>query len=124
MNMPQDNFQQLAGFLLPEGLLDFFEIEEVYKTGAGFHIHLVEKNIVPKEYNNQRVLSKGFLPEIKIQDFPMRGKAVFLHVKRRRWQVESTGDIISRDWKLISSGTRITQEFANFLKGLLRYSSY
>ena len=121
--MPQDNFQQLAEFLLPDGLLDFFKIEEVYKTDAGFHIHLLEKNIVPKEYNNQKVLSKGFLPEIKIQDFPMRGKAVFLHIKRRRWQIESTGDIISRDWKLISSGTRITQEFADFLKGLLRYGS-
>lgn len=121
--MPQDNFQQLAEFLLPDGLLDFFKIEEVYKTDAGFHIHLLEKNIVPKEYNNQKVLSKGFLPEIKIQDFPLRGKAVFLHIKRRRWQIESTGDIISRDWKLISSGTRITQEFADFLKGLLRYGS-
>jgi len=121
--MPQDNFQQLAEFLLPEGLLDFFEIEEVYKTEEGFHIHLIEKNLVPKEYNNQKVLSKGFLPEIKIQDFPMRGKAVFLHVKRRRWQIESTGKIFSRDWKLVSLGTRITEEFATFLKGLLRFSS-
>jgi hypothetical protein len=121
--MPQDNFKQLAEFLLPEGLLDFFQIEEVYKTNEGFHIHLVEKNIVPKEYCNQKLSSKGFLPEIKIQDFPMRGKAVFLHVKRRRWLIESSGKIISRDWKLISSGTRITQEFADFLKGLLRYSS-
>lgn len=123
MIMPHDNFQQLAEFLLPDGLLDFFKIEEVYKTDAGFHIHLIEKNIVPKEYNNQKALSKGFLPEIKIQDFPLRGKAVFLHIKRRRWQIESTGDIISRDWNLIGSGTRITQEFADFLKGLLRYSS-
>lgn len=122
--MPQDNYQQLSEFLLPEGLLDFFEIEEVYKKEEGFHIHLIEKNITPKEYNNQKLLSKGFLPEIKIQDFPMRGKAVFLHIKRRRWLVELTGEIISRDWKLVSSGTRITQEFADFLKGLLRYSSH
>lgn len=121
--MPQDNFQQLAKFLLPEGLLDFFNLEEVYKTNEGFHIHLEEKNIVPKEYSNQKLLSKGFLPEIKIQDFPLRGKAVFLHIKRRRWLQEKTGDIVSRDWKLISSGTRITQEFADFLKGLLRHSS-
>lgn len=121
--MPQDNFQQLAKFLLPEGLLDFFNLDEVYKTDEGFHIHLVEKNIVPKEYSNQKLLSKGFLPEIKIQDFPLRGKAVFLHIKRRRWLLEATGEIVSRDWKLISSGTRITQEFADFLKGLLRHSS-
>lgn len=121
--MSQDNFQQLAKFLLPEGLLDFFNLEEVYKTNEGFHIHLEEKNIVPKEYSNQKLLSKGFLPEIKIQDFPLRGKAVFLHIKRRRWLLEATGDIVSRDWKLISSGTRITQEFADFLKGLLRHSS-
>lgn len=122
--MPQNNFQQLAEFLLPEGLLDFFNIEEVYKTDEGFHIHLLEKNLYPKEYSNQKLLSKGFLPEIKIQDFPMRGKAVFLHIKRRRWLIELTGEIISRDWKLVSSGTRITQEFADFLKGILRYSSH
>lgn len=122
--MSQDNFQQLAKFLLPEGLLDFFNLEEVYKTDAGFHIHLVEKNVIPNEYSNQKLLSKGFLPEIKIQDFPLRGKAVYLHIKRRRWLLEKTGDIVSRDWKLISSGTRITQEFADFLKGLLRYSSH
>ena len=121
--MPEDNFQQLAKLLLPEGLLDFFNLEEVYKTNEGFHIHLEEKNIVPKEYSNQKLLSKGFLPEIKIQDFPLRGKAVFLHIKRRRCLQEKTGDIVSRDWKLISSGTRITQEFADFLKGLLRHSS-
>ena len=118
--MPQDNFQQLAEFLLPEGLLYFFEIEKVYKTDEGFHIHLIEKNIIPKEYHNQKVLSKGFLPEIKIQDFPMRGKPCFLRVKRRRWLLLESGKVISRDWNIVAQGTRITEDFATFLKGINR----
>ena len=31
-----------------------------------------------------------------------------------------TGEIIQRDWQLLSTGTRITNEFALFLKGVLR----
>ena len=120
--MPQNNYQQLVEFLLPEGLLEYFEITESWKNESGFHIQLIEKNIIPEEYKDQVTLSKGFYPEIKIQDFPMRGKAVYLYIKRRRWLIESTGKTISRDWNLVSLGTQITQEFADFLKGLIRFN--
>lgn len=33
----------------------------------------------------KHLLSKGFLLGITIQDFPIRDKRVFLHIKRRRW---------------------------------------
>lgn len=62
------------------------------------------------------VQSKGFLPEITVDDFPLRGKSVKLHIKRRRWTEVKSGDIIQRDWNLIAKGTRMTQDFAEFLK--------
>ena len=37
------------------------------------------------EYSDLHLHSKGFLPEIEVQDFPIRGKAVYLRIKRRRW---------------------------------------
>ncbi|WP_442913434.1 hypothetical protein [Labilibaculum sp. K2S] len=43
-----------------------------------------EKNIIPAEYSDQELLSKGFLPEICIQDFPIRDKGLFLYIKQRR----------------------------------------
>ena len=53
---------------------------------------------------------------ITIQDFPLRGKYVYLHIKRRRWTNKTTGEIIKRDWQLVAKGTSMTQEFAAFLK--------
>ncbi|RGW96401.1 hypothetical protein DWV41_11125 [Bacteroides stercoris] len=38
--------------------------------------------------------SKGFFPEIEVQDFPIRGKAVYLRVKRRRWEDPETGQYL------------------------------
>ena len=66
------------------------------------------------------MVSKGFLDEITIQDFPLRGKFVYLHIKRRRWTNKTTGEIIKRDWALVAKGTRMTQEFAAFLKEINR----
>ncbi len=60
--------------------------------------------------------------EIEVQDFPVRGKAVYLRIKRRRWEDPETGQTYSRDWNLVASGTRITAEFGAFLKALLRQS--
>ncbi len=71
---------------------------------------------------NLHLHSKGFFPEIEVQDFPVRGKAVYLRIKRRRWEDPETGQTYSRDWNLVASGTRITAEFGAFLKALLRQS--
>ena len=48
------------------------------------HLYLQEINQIPKEFQNQKLESKGFFDEITVQDFPIRGHKVFLHIKRRR----------------------------------------
>ena len=114
----QNAYETLVRLLLPQGMLDFFELTNVTQTDIGLQLYLKEKNIVPSEYQEQKLESKGFLPEIMVQDFPIRGQKVNLHIKRRRWEVMDTGEIITRDWKLVSKGARITTEFGNFLKGI------
>ena len=113
---------QTSGYslLLPTGMLEYFEITEVKENGNSVDIYLTELNIIPSEYKNDKLQSKGFYEEITINDFPIRGKRLLLHLKRRRWLNESTGDIVNRDWELVAKGTRMTQEFASFLKGHLR----
>jgi hypothetical protein len=113
---------QKSGYslLLPTGMLEYFEITEVKEHGDSVDIYLTELNIVPCEYRNDKLQSKGFYEEITINDFPIRGKRLLLHLKRRKWLNESTGDIVNRDWGLVAKGTRMTQEFASFLKGYLR----
>jgi len=49
----------------------------------------------------------------------LRGKPVLLHIKRRRWTLVDSGEVIKRDWNLVAKGTRITSEFASFLKGII-----
>ncbi len=109
---------ELARYLLPAGVLNYFEIVSHKSSGDKIHFYLEEKNLLPDEYQSESAQSKGFLPEITVEDFPLRGKSVLLHIKRRRWTLLNTGKIIKRDWDLIAKGTRITNEFASFLKGI------
>ena len=114
----QDNYRTIVSLLLPEGLLDYFDITEATSTGEGLSIYLEEKNIPPADYTADQLQSKGFHDQVKVEDFPIRGKKAYLYIKRRRWEVKSNGHIISRDWRIIQSGTRMTREFAAFLKGV------
>lgn len=109
---------ELARYLLPEEILEYFAIVSHNACEDKIHFYLEEKNILPKEYDSEIAQSKGFLPEITVEDFPLRGKTVLLHIKRRRWTLVSTRKIIKRDWNIIAKGTRITNEFASFLKGI------
>lgn len=110
--------KELARYLLPDGILEYFDISNHNSIKDKIHFYLEEKNLLPKEYEQEIAHSKGFSPEITIEDFPLRGKSVLLHIKRRRWTLVDTGKIVKRDWDLIAKGTRITSEFADFLKGI------
>jgi len=111
---------ELARCFLPEGILNYFDIVSHRIIDDQVHFHLEEKNILPQEYRSEIVRSKVFTPEITVEDFPLRGKPVLLHIKRRRWTLVESGKIIKRDWQLVAKGTRITSEFASFLKGVIR----
>ena len=115
-----ESYQALVRILLPEGILEYFELTKVVESIPGLNIYLEEKNITPVEYKGEKLESKGFLPEIYIQDFPIRNQKVTLCIKRRRWEVKDGGQIVSRDWKIVQQGTRMTKEFANFLKDMYR----
>ena len=104
--------------LLPEGTLDYFIISDVKESASEIVIYLEEKNEVPKEYAGMKVESKGFYEPVVVQDFPIRGKKLFLNVRRRRWVVKDENRYVSRDWKLVAGGSRMTHEFASFLKEL------
>ena len=81
-------------------------------------IYLEEKNEAPGEYSNMKVESKGFYDPVVVQDFPVRGKKLFLNIRRRRWVVKDERRYVSRNWKLVAEGSRMTHEFASFLKEL------
>jgi hypothetical protein len=123
--MEQQNEEglSLVNVVLPSGILEFFTINNIVQSEALLSIYLNEKNIFPEEYVNDKLSSKGFYEEIKVQDFPIRGKEVYLYIKRRRWLNESTGNIVMRNWEVVAKGTRMTKDFAAFLKVISGYQT-
>lgn len=118
MSTQQDHYKELVKLLLPEEIFDYFEITNMVVQDRSVSVFLDERDIKPASLSDQKLTSKGFHSESIIQDFPIRNKAVFLHVRRRRWLVESTNEVVSRDWDSVAEGTRYTRSFADFLKGL------
>lgn len=107
--MLQDGYS----LLLPFGLLDYFSILRVEDSMTQLKIYLEEKN----NLNDSMYESKGFYANVLVNDFPVRGKSLLLDLRRRRWVHKQTGEYLSRDFNLVAEGTRITSEFASFLKG-------
>lgn len=102
--------------LLPEVLVDYFELYDHKVQSEALHFYFRELN----EHPQPDLISKGFFPETSIQDFPIRGKQVFLHITRRRWYDPKLSKVITRDWQLVAKGTRMTDEFSSFLKEIYR----
>jgi len=115
------NYLDLIKLVLPQFLVDHFDLIKSSKEIEVLHLFFEERNLPPREESNRVLISKGFHKEVTIQDFPPRGNTVFLHVKRRRWLDKNTDEVIQRDWRLVAQGTRMTTEFAAFLKEISRY---
>ena len=86
-------------------------------------IEFEERNELPQEYSSIEYESKGFMESKLIQDFPLRGKAVFLRIKKRRWRHKQTGAIVKRDFTFIADGSKFTQELSDFLKDAGGYAT-
>lgn len=82
-----------------------------------------EKNEIPNGYDSKLFESKGFMDSKIIQDFPLRGKAVYLRVRKRRWRDKQTGTIIKRDFSFIADGSKFTKDLSDFLKDTGRYQA-
>lgn len=62
-----------------------------------FDIIKHEKNIIPSEFSDLKLHSKGFYKQITVKDFPIRGLQVYLHIQRRRWIVIESQEHIQRN---------------------------
>ena len=79
----QDSFGELLKLLLPEIIVDYFELTSYEKGEEILHLYLKEINSIPKEYRQHKLSSKGFFDQITVQDFPISGHQVYMHIIRR-----------------------------------------
>ena len=115
----------LAYVVLPPSILDWFEItkiEDDYVPGVPgkdvyngtLHIYLDEGDNRPSEI--QGLSPNGFTEPTVVSDFPIRDRKVKLHIRRRRWLDEEGRNVLLCNYPLAAEGTRISEEFAAFLK--------
>jgi hypothetical protein len=116
--------KEIIKYFLPTEVLEHFTITKVEEKEDAttkekvLLIELEEKNKIPEGYDSNQYETKDFYPPKTIQDFPVRGKAVYISIKRRRWRnKEDRNDIIHNDYTIVAEGSKLTKELADFLKG-------
>jgi len=86
------SISELAKLFLPELLVDHFDLIKHELKSDSHHFYYSEKNIPPPDVNS-KIHSKGYYKEAIVQDFPIRGKLVYLYIKRRKWIEAERGKI-------------------------------
>jgi hypothetical protein len=111
-----DTSIDIAKLLLTEILAHYFKLTKHELKQGELHFYFTELNSIPDEFKEVKLCSIVFFPETTVQDFPIKNKNIYLHIIRRRWLNESSKIVITIHCQLIAKGTRITSEFATFLK--------
>ncbi|WP_455096339.1 ISAon1 family transposase N-terminal region protein [Prevotella koreensis] len=115
--MEEKYLYQLAEFVLPVDLLNYFSIVKIEHASLLLRIYLDEK--IEEELSDDiHFESKGFMDSVEITDFPIRDHKVILVLRRRRWIDTRTGKSFSLPLNIdiTASGTRYSKEFGAFLK--------
>lgn len=115
--------------VFPSELMEYFNISQfqvlcsVKDKLEYWLIDFEEKNELPNGYSPSEYESKGFTEAKLIQDFPIRGKGVYLRIRKRRWRHKQDKTIIQRDFSFITDGSKFTQELSDFLKDAGGYAT-
>ena len=126
----------LAYTVLPYGILEYFtlvKVEDVeskltkseQKTRietdpiwSNIDIHIsLDENDNRNEDQKTHWRSNGYTEPTVVQDFPIRDRKVFLHIRRRRWLDENGNSVlIPLDYPITTQGIKLSPQFAAFLK--------
>lgn len=103
---------------LPQGLGELFEMVRFERTEQAYDIWLDEKKERSEEdWRNPNIVARGYTDYVVIQDYPLRGRPVYLHMRKNKWWNKQTNEIFSYGLDLPNEdGTRLSAEFVSFLK--------
>src|SRR5690606_4409845 len=101
--------------LLPSGISTQFNLDKIEILSHSYHLYLSQKDIPPTGYAAASLKSIGYYQEVTLEDFPVRGKGCYLHLKMRKWINQTSGMEILGDWKIFAKGKFMTAEFAEFV---------
>lgn len=103
---------------LPAGLEDLFEMVKFEYSDTAYNIWLDEKKkLSDEDYRNPNIVARVYTDYVTVQDYPMRGRPVYLHMRKNKWRDKKTNEIFSYNLELPNEeGTRLSAEFVAFLK--------
>lgn len=114
----QSIIEMVKGILLPKEISDSFNISNIVEKKNYITIELEEKlDLKPK--SDKELVSDGFMNKIELQSFPLKGKAVYLVLHRRRWKEKGGGKDYYNQYNFNPEGVKATKDFASFLKDTL-----
>jgi hypothetical protein len=95
-----------------------FEFTDYKENESILEYWLDEREYMSEEdYKRGTVHPYGFTEAKTVQDFPIRVRGVYLHIRRRKWIDRSTGEIFTYSYDdLTESGTKLSPEFVAFIK--------
>lgn len=120
-------YSLMISFMLPEGMLDFFEVMKIEETDNDKPCHELDilypkvLNVYLKERDNRKgeelgLIPNGFTEPTVIHDYPVRSRKLILHVQRRRYLDADGHNVILCHYPLAAEGTRLSVEYGVFFK--------
>jgi len=80
-------------------------------------VTIEEINVLPEELKDKwEIVSHGFYSDESINDFPLRDKAVTLILRKRRWKVKISWEVVWSNIEIKRPHTQATKWLLNFLK--------
>lgn len=118
MEQKNELLKQALGLIIPEEMLNSFELSDVQESVDSIELELREcKELIPDRLKGADVVLDGFCNPIELQSFPLKGKATFIRLYRRRWKQRGSNQHESNIYDFADSGTKATRMFGAFLKG-------
>lgn len=114
--------QEFASMFVPEEILEHFEVVSIESKDEEYVLRLEEdKDRLPQEIlRKKKAVLDGFCRVLELQTFPVKGKAVYLHLYRRRWKEKGGGERnFHNEYDFHAKGMKATREFGAFLKGAI-----
>jgi hypothetical protein len=114
----QDLIKGLVKMILPSEFMKDFNIENITERKDNWEIILHEKeDRIPKKLEGKQAVKDGYCNPIELQSFPIKGKAFYIKLYRRRWKEPGSQESYENTYDLHLEGMKATKEFGAFLKG-------
>ena len=79
--MEKNPYIELAECLLPEEMVEYFDVVKVEKTRETLDVTLEERDNGVDGYDSGQLRPNGFYEESVVRDYPVRGRKMSFHVR-------------------------------------------